>query len=289
MQTTLPQTADVDVLVPTYRRPAALAVTLTALLAQSFAAFRVIVSDQTEDSDAWAAGEVQAAVRLLRLGGRPVELVKHLPRRGLAEHRQSLLARASAPLVLFLDDDVICEPDLLARLVRALREAGCGFVGSFVEAPAAVTSTDPVNIPDSHLTIEPWDGPVRPERLVPGGPGWERHRLHFAAHLRRVAARDGLDGRGDLLYRVAWVGGCVLYDRAKLCSCGGFSFWPLLPATHVGEDVAAQLAVMAVHGGAGLLPSGAWHQELPTTLAERDIDAPYVLGSAGWTALPVIR
>ncbi len=77
-----------DVLIPTYRRAAALAVTLTSLTAQTLRHFRVIVSDQTEDEDATAAGEVQTPVRLLRARGRPVELHRHLPRRGLAEHRQ---------------------------------------------------------------------------------------------------------------------------------------------------------------------------------------------------------
>lgn len=35
---------------------------------------------------------------------------------------------------------------------------------------------------------------------------------------------------------------------------------------------------MARFGGCGLIPSGAYHQELPTTLPCRDVDAPQVLG-----------
>jgi hypothetical protein len=34
---------------------------------------------------------------------------------------------------------------------------------------------------------------------------------------------------------------------------------------------------MARHGGCGLIPSGAYHQELPTTITARDVDAPLVL------------
>ncbi|MEJ7681988.1 MAG: hypothetical protein WKG06_29880 [Segetibacter sp.] len=38
-------------------------------------------------------------------------------------------------------------------------------------------------------------------------------------------------------YKVAWVGGCVMYDTEKLREVGGFSFWKDLPEKHCGEDV----------------------------------------------------
>jgi hypothetical protein len=37
--------------------------------------------------------------------------------------------------------------------------------------------------------------------------------------------------------------------------------------------VAAQLAVMHRYGGAGILPSGAYHLEAPTTVTDRDVEA----------------
>ncbi len=43
------------------------------------------------------------------------------------------------------------------------------------------------------------------------------------------------------------------------------------------SDVLAQLRVMARFGGCGLLPSGVYHQELPTTVVERRVDAPKLL------------
>lgn len=55
------------------------------------------------------------------------------------------------------------------------------------------------------------------------------------------------------------------------------SFWKELGPRHAGEDVLAQLRVMARYGGCGLLPSGVHHQELPTTVEDRRIDAPRVL------------
>lgn len=267
--------AAVDVLIPTCARPGPLAVTLACLIGQTYHPFRVVVSDQTEGLDLEEVGEVQAVVGVLAEQGRPSDIHKHLPRRGLAEQRQFLLDQAAAPYALFLDDDVITEPDLLERLMRAIGRERCGFVGSFVNAPSAVRSSKPADEPPPDLSIELWEGPVVPERVQPGTPQWERRRLHFAAYLRRLAQRGGFTKEGERLYKVAWVGGCVLFDVAKLRAAGGFSFWPQLPPEHCGEDVLAQMRVMASYGGAGLVPSGAWHQEVPTTAPDRDVDAPY--------------
>jgi phosphatidylglycerophosphate synthase len=124
--------ASIDILIPTYSRPAALAATLIALCFQTFRDFRVVISDQTETEDTTEKGEVKAAVRILRAHGHEMEIHRHLPRRGMAEQRQFLLERVSAPYALYLDDDVIVEVDLVERLHRAIRDEGCGFVGSAV-------------------------------------------------------------------------------------------------------------------------------------------------------------
>jgi glycosyltransferase involved in cell wall biosynthesis len=121
-----------DVLIPTYNRPTALAVTLTSLCAQTFQGFRVVISDQTEDSDPLKTGEVQAAIRILQAHGQQVDTYKHLPRRGIAEQRQFLLEQATAPYVLYLDDDLILEPWLIDCLMRVMYQEKCGFVGSAV-------------------------------------------------------------------------------------------------------------------------------------------------------------
>jgi len=70
-----------------------------------------------------------------------------------------------------------------------------------------------------------------------------------------------------------------MYDVDKLRRAGGFEFWRELPPKHSGEDVLAQLRIMARHGGCGILPSGVYHQELPTTVEERSVDAPKALAS----------
>lgn len=264
---------NVDVLVPTYRRAAALAVTLTSLAAQTHRAFRVVVSDQTEEWDVWTSGPVKAAARVLEHHGNPVEFHKHLPRRGIAEQRQFLLDQATAPAIWFLDDDVICDPDLLERLVTVLAEERCGFVGS-----SLIGLSHRHDVRPHEQAVELWEEPVQPEVVGPGTPGWERWRLHNAANLLHIQER--LDAQHDrpLRYKVAWIPGCVLFETAALRCCGGFEFWRELPPHHCGEDVVAQQRVMARHGGCGILPSGAYHQELATTIVDRCVDAPHLIG-----------
>ncbi|MUK02149.1 glycosyltransferase [Vibrio cholerae] len=269
------ETPVVDVLIPSFGRPAELAVTLSGLAAQQGVPFSVIVSDQTEGgSSSFGQPAVAAMVRVLEAQGREVRLERHLPRRGLAEHRAFLLGLASAPFVLFLDDDVWLEPGTLDRMSRALRAAGCGFVGSAVQGLSYLDDRRPHE--RTELALWP-DNEVLPERIRPDTEGFARWPLHNAANLAHAAVELAIPPGGWQLYHVAWVGGCVLFDREALVECGGFDFWAQLPPEHAGEDVAAQWRVMERYGGAGIIPSGAVHLEAPTTVVDRRIDAAHVI------------
>lgn len=265
------KTTPVDVLIPTYNRVTALAITLTSLTAQTHRNFRVIISDQSE-IDVSEASEIRAAVNVLRVHGSTVEITRHLPRQGMAEQRQFLLNQASAPYALFLDDDLILEPYVIANMVETLEEEKIGFVGCAVIGLSYLNDIRP-----DEQQIEFWDGPVQREKVRPDLPSWQRYRLHNAANLYHVQQILELMEGKPRRYKVAWVGGCVMYDALKLRDVGGFSFWKDLPASHSGEDVLAQLRVMQAYGGCGLIPSGVYHQELPTTIPDREVDAPKVL------------
>ena len=268
-----PTTPVVDVLVPTSGRTAELAVTLAGLAAQNGPAFSVLVSDQSPDGVSLSAPAVTAMLRVLAAQGHGVRITRHLPRRGLAEHRQFLLDQATAPMVLMLDDDVWLEPGQLARLVDALGTLRCGFVGSAVQGLSYLSDVRP----EQQQPFEPWDGPVRPERVRRGSAATGRVALHNAANLTHLAAGLDVPRGGWLAYKVAWVGGCVLFDREALVDAGGFEFWPDLPPEHAGEDVVAQWRVMERRGGAGIVPSGAVHLEAPTTVPVREVDAPDIV------------
>ncbi|WP_214401138.1 glycosyltransferase family 2 protein [Pseudonocardia lacus] len=265
----------IDVLIPTSGRPVELATTLAGLAAQSGVDFRVVVSDQSDGPPAYDTPSATTLVRALRRRGTPVELLRHLPRRGIAEQRAFLLSRARADAVLYLDDDVWLEPGVLDRLHRALHTLGCGFVAAAMQG---LSHLDDVR-PDECAPFEMWDGPVRPETVVKDGPAWSRWTLHNAANGVHLAERLGLD-TGALpppqrwvAYKVAWAAGCVLFDRTALLEAGGFDFWRDVPADTHGEDVLSQQRVMARRGGAGILPSGAYHQQSPTTLGGRSASA----------------
>jgi GT2 family glycosyltransferase len=266
---------EVEVLVPTCDRPAELAVTLAGLAAQDHP-FDVVVSDQSTGAPSYAAPAAQTLLRALELDGRRVRTVRHLPRRGLAEHRDALLLASRARYVLFCDDDVWLRPGTVARLHTAITELGCGFVGAAVEGLSYAGDHRPAEL----AAFERWDGPPQPEQLEPGSPQWERWRLHNAANPLHLAARHVRPGEAYVAYKVAWVGGCVLYDRMALEAVGGFGFWTRLPPEHCGEDVLAQHRVMELFGGAGILPSGAVHLEVPTTLPDRTAPADALLGTS---------
>ena len=261
-----------DILIPTFERPQALSVTLASLCSQSYNDFRVIVSDQTEDRSLFELTEIKTLLRILDSRGNPCLCRRHLPRKGMAEQRHFLLSNVLAPFCLFLDDDIYLEPDMLERLMRAMKEQRCGFVGA---APIGLSYLS--DIRKDQQAIEFWEGRVEPEILLPNGPLWNRHSLHNAANLYHVQKQMRLTPKNERLYKVAWVGGCVLYDSEKLRKSGGFRFWKDLPVSHCGEDVFQEIKVMALYGGCGIIPSGAFHLEFDTTLPDRRINIPEIL------------
>ncbi len=265
---------ELDVLVPTRNRVAELTATLSGLAAQSAEghgeeeSFGVAVSDQSDERPAWSDAAAAGMVRILRHRGHRVLLDWHQPRRGLAENRAHLLSLSRARYVLFVDDDIWLEPGTVARMLTAIRTLGCGMVGNF---PHGLSYVDDYR-PGQEAGYQEWDGRPVPERIEPRGPEWSRASIHAAANLLHVQQRLRLAPGEWRAYKIAWLGACVLFDRAKLVECGGYDFWPQVPPRHQGEDVLVQLRVLDRFGGAGILPSGAYHLETPTTVPDRDVE-----------------
>lgn len=261
-----------DVLIPTRDRPEALAITLSGLAAAPLP-LRIIVADQSRRPAA-EHPLVTTMLRALAQDGQEVVVHEGRPRLGVAEQRDHLLSQARSPWVLFLDDDVWLRPWAISTLGAAMAELGCGLVGMAVTGLSYLDDHRPRQL----RSFQPWDGPVRPERIRRGSPQWDRHELHNAANPAHLAELTGATPERWMAYRVAWIGGCVLYQRCALEEAGGFGFWRDLPPVHAGEDVVAQLAVIERRGGAGILPSGAIHLELPTTIPDRRNEAYDLVG-----------
>ncbi len=264
-----------DILVPTRNRPVELATTLAGLAAQDHP-FGLLVSDQSDAEPSYATPAARAMLRVLRLAGHPVRAGRHLPRRGLAEHRAALLAGSTTRYVLYCDDDVWLEPGTVARLHEAITVLGCGLVGAAVQGLSYAEDHRPAEL----VPFERWPGRPEPERVEPGTRAWDRWTLHNAANPLHLAQRHVGPAERWVAYKIAWVGGCVLYDRRALDAVGGFDFWRGLPVTHCGEDVLVQQRVLERFGGAGVLPSGAVHLESPTTAPDRSVQARDVVGMA---------
>ncbi len=257
--------ARVDVLIPTYGRKTGLAVVLTGLLGQTFKDFDIIISDQTPEGQEYLDSiEILTVVRRLRWRGHRVTLHRHLPPRGMAEQRNFLLQQSQAPYAHFIDDDVLLDPPVIERMLRVLQAEGCGFVGCPATGLEYLHGFRP-----HQQKVEVWTGPVQPEPFTADTIPWERHMINNAAnplHLQQRLAPDDQVVR----YKIAWVGGAnVLFDREKLLSVGGFSWWERLPREHAGEEVVVQFLLIRKYGGCGIIPSGTYHLGLPTTLEDR--------------------
>jgi glycosyltransferase involved in cell wall biosynthesis len=250
--------ATVDVLLPTYNRLTSLIMTLSGVAAQTHADLHVIVADQSQDP-VEQDPVVQTLRRVIEARGGSVEWHTRPQVNGIVEQRDFLLRQATADAVLYLDNDVFMEPWVVERLLETLQIQRCGFVGAF---PAGLSHREDVR-PEQQI-VDYWDGPVQPEVVEPDSPQWERWQLHRAANLYHVS-RSVPQGEFRL-YKVAWIASCILYDRAKLLDVGGFSFWPRLPRYHSGEEVLVQNLLMRRWGGCGIMPSGTYYTQVPTTV-----------------------
>jgi len=264
--------SEVDVLIPTRNRPVELATTLAGLAAQEHP-FDVVISDQSDGAPSFDTAPAQTMLRVLRAAGHCVRTVVHTPRHGVAEHRAALLSHSTARYALFLDDDIWLEPGTVARLHEAIAELGCGLVGAAMQGVSYLDDRRPAQL----APFERWEGRPEPERIAPDTPAWDRWMLHNAANPLHLAEDHVRPWERWVPYKIAWVAGCVLYDRAKLDAVGGFDFWRDLPPEHCGEDVVAERRVMARFGGAGILPSGAYHLESATTVPDREHNASNLL------------
>ena len=127
--------------------------------------------------------------------------------------------------------------------------------------------------------IEFRDSAVEAERGIPGAREWDRHKLYNAANLYYF--RTAWDSERQRKYKVARVGGCVMYDADRLRDVGAFNFWKHPPPEYSGEDVLAQLHLLKRYGGFGIIPSGVYHQELPAPVQDRWFDLTKLVYSKG--------
>ena len=102
-------THQVSAIIPVYNREALLGSAVASLLAQEGVDLEIVVVD-----DGSTDGSV-ALARTMQAAGVPIVLVEHETNRGVASARNSGLAAAGNPLILFLDSDDYLLPGALLR------------------------------------------------------------------------------------------------------------------------------------------------------------------------------
>lgn len=110
----------VSVIIPTYRRELQLCITLETLLCQNYPNFEIIVVDQTDTHDV-------ATEQFLAKNGSRIHLIHSSPPSVTRARSLGALA-ATGEIVLYIDDDVICAPDLILNHVRAHQIPGVAVV-----------------------------------------------------------------------------------------------------------------------------------------------------------------
>lgn len=134
-------TIPASVVIPTGDRPASLRRTLESLLASS------VVPDEFIVIDASSGDESEAVVRAVFAGrdGHPHILLRKAAPAGAAAQRNQAMALACRDAILFCDDDIIAEPDCVARLWQALQsDAGLGGVNAAIVNQTYVRPSWPV-------------------------------------------------------------------------------------------------------------------------------------------------
>ena len=119
----------VSVVIPTGDRPASLRRTLESLLASS------VVPDEFIVIDASPGDESEAVVRdvFAGRGDYPHVMLRKAAMVGAAAQRNQAVALARRDYILFCDDDIVVEPDCLARLWQALQSgSGAGGVNAAI-------------------------------------------------------------------------------------------------------------------------------------------------------------
>ncbi|MBI1203301.1 MAG: glycosyltransferase [Rhodopseudomonas sp.] len=213
-------TVPVSVVIPTADRPVSLRRTLESLLASS------VVPDEFIIIDASSNDNTEAAVGAVRVGRGdcPALLLRKAAMTGAAAQRNQAVALARRDHVLFCDDDIIVEPDCIARLWQALQSDGA--IGG---ASAAIVNQSYVR-------------PGWPVRILLATIGVFEHDT-YAGRIAGPAIQFLPRGGDDLpaTMPVQWLNTtCTLYRRALLPDP---PFDTHFSGYSLGEDVALSLRV----------------------------------------------
>lgn len=202
----------ISAIVPTIGRPESLRALLESLAAQSYKVHEVIVADASVDEqikEFLRNFPNQFALNVNRIAVHPANAVRQ---------RTAAIESARGDLLLFLDDDVVLEPDCIAQMLSLLE-----------------TSNDIVAV-TADFNNQTWPAPTRLWQL------YLRHvlKLNYSAWQGRVVGpllRFGYNPVPSKPCAIEWLGtGNSLVRRSAFIAAGGFSDFFLHRCT-INEDV----------------------------------------------------
>lgn len=207
--------AELTVAIPTYRRGAELLVAVESLLRGTALPAEVLLVDQTEAHPPAVAAALDALV-----ARGDVRLVRHAPPSSTGA-RNRALREARTPIVLFLDDDVTCDPSLAEEHARHYADPEVVGVAGRIHEPAFPRSLPfhfRLSLSGRALSNYDLDRPCR--STLGGGGG------NLSVRRERALAVGGFDERFvrgaqnedlDFIRRLVAAGGRVPYEpRARL-------------------------------------------------------------------------
>lgn len=239
---------EVSIVLPTFRRPAALRRALGGLAAQGPAPrFEVVVVDN--DADGSARATVAAASAAVR--GRVRYVIE--PRRGATHARNRGIGEARGGVVVTLDDDVVPAPGWLAALVAPIADGRADAVGGRVLLDPSVR---------------------RPRWFDEGGIGG------YLTHLDLGPADRAL-GAGEIIITAS-----AAFRAGLLRDVGGFdvAFGPRGRTQLVNDDVQVLRAVQAAGGIVWWAPQAVVTHELPPARLRPSwiVRRAYLQGRSDW-------
>lgn len=154
----------VSIIVSTFRRPEVLRETLQALLHLDYPQDRheiVVIDDGSGDETAEIARELQAGCARLHY--------HEQSNSGVATARNNGARAARGEVLIFLDDDIVVEPDVVRRHLAAMDEFGACLVNGHWEfAPALAASLRATPFGRFRIGIEDWVKDAEEKRTLRG-------------------------------------------------------------------------------------------------------------------------
>jgi glycosyltransferase involved in cell wall biosynthesis len=118
---------EISVIIPTYQRPVYLAQAIKSISDQDFCAdnYEVLIVDNSPQS-------TSELMDLCSEFAKPKVRYFHVPQKGLHNARHEGARQARGDILVYIDDDVVCDKDLLTELFRLYSDPQVGCVGGRV-------------------------------------------------------------------------------------------------------------------------------------------------------------